>query len=135
MASAAGLASFASVVFCLWMFFTSALYRKTHEGKLEVRFHKDGSKISFADYKAAESIRLSLRLDPDSGRLVRQVGGREVRSDAELLRLIQSASVEKWVPISLDAHPAVPWKEVVGLLALCKSLGFGIINFGSNEAR
>src|SRR5690349_10280361 len=116
--------AFASVAFCAWVFFTSAHYRKTLDGKFEVWLAKDGSKKSRGCFEAEERIRLQLRYDVAGG-LHRWVGGHEVRSDEELASTLRDHRSDEWdfVPASIDALPDMSWSEVVRTMGLCEKQG------------
>lgn len=120
------LMSLASVAFGLWMFFTSAHYRKTLDGKFEVWLPKDGSCIPGNYFEAKDRLRLQLRYDGTGG-LRRRVGGREVRSDEELMAAIdQGRDPDLNVPVGIDALLDMSWGEIVRTMGLCKRRGFRV---------
>lgn len=126
MASAAGLTSFASVVICLWMFFTSAQYQKTLEGKLEVRLPQDRSLTPLKYYETMDNLRIRLRYD-EAGRLARWVGETPIHTDEELMAALTERRDDEWdVPVGIDAQDEMAWAEIVRTMGLCEKQGLRV---------
>jgi hypothetical protein len=114
------LPAFLSVGMGAWMLFTSGMYRKTLEGKIEVGFPKDRSCTPLSYFKTEDRLHLELWGD---GR--RWVGGREVGSDEELVAALEAGRhPDLDVPVGVQASRDTSWREVVRTMGLCVKGGF-----------
>jgi biopolymer transport protein ExbD len=112
------------VIFCLCVFFMCSFKFKQLEGKFDSWLPKDCGPSGAA--VLIDEIRVALSWDPATDRVVRQFGTRRIGDDAELQSMIRAARAD-WtrlgrpaVPVTIDAAGAVPWKEVVDVMNLCK---------------
>jgi len=121
------------VIFCLCVFFMCSMKFKQVEGKFDAWLPKDkgfGEQVR----KPAE-IRIALYWDATRGVVRRQFGSRIADDDGELESLLRgarddfSAQNRADAPVVLDADGRVPWKDVVGVLNICKKLEMEHIEF------
>jgi hypothetical protein len=91
------------------------------------------------DKIALEDIRIFLKYNANAADTTeavrRQVMSTPVTSDKHLVDLLLGAvaNYKKLqlddVPVIIDAEPLVPWKEVVNVLSLCRSVGLQKLQF------
>ena len=109
------------VIFCLCLFFMCSLHFKQLEGKIETWLPKgEGNQDAPAAKLQLDEIRVRLAWDVESGRTVRKVGPRIVKSDLELVQAILAWPKVSALPVVVDADPVVPWREAVRVLDLCR---------------
>ena len=124
------------IIFCLCLFFMCSLHFKQVEGKIDSWMPKDRGVNEGEIKPQLEEIRIFMKWDHASSTVIRKVGSRNpVANDEELLDIIR-ANIKDYarlgkteVPVVVDSTDAVPWKDVVHLLDLCKKEGLSKINF------
>jgi biopolymer transport protein ExbD len=115
------------VIFCLCVFFMCSFKFKQLEGKFDSWLPtNEGLGKGAVESGMLDEIRVALFWDPRSQSVLRQFGARRVRDDGELQSMIREARSD-WsrvghpaVPVTIDAEGAVPWKDVVDVMNLCK---------------
>jgi biopolymer transport protein ExbD len=121
------------VIFCLCVFFMCSMKFKQVEGKFDAWLPKDLG-FGASAHEPAE-IRVALFWDATSGVVRREFGRRMVGDDAELEALIQgehqdlASRSRPEAPVIIDADGRVPWKDVIGVVDICKKLRIDNIEF------
>jgi biopolymer transport protein ExbD len=115
------------VIFCLCVFFMCSLKFKQLEGKFDSWLPRNKGIGGIADPSMLiEDIRVAMFWDDKNERAVRQLGQRRVDSDQELQQLLKEAHDDYVrlnkpdVPVTIDADPRIPWREVVNVVNICK---------------
>jgi len=123
---ALNVAPMVDIIFCLCIFFMCSFHFKQLEGKIESWLPKKGQDGPVL-YPELEEIRVVMIWDAAAGSVVTKIGSNVVNSRADLLALIErgraahAAASNPDAPVIIDAQPGVPWKDVVGVLDLCKT--------------
>jgi biopolymer transport protein ExbD len=133
------------VIFCLCIFFMCSFHFKQLEGKIDSWLPKDrgifNNDPTFDNEMVKEEIRVVMTWDPRSNVTQRKVMRvtNWVESDQELVRAIVGMAEDykkvqnNTFPLIIDAHPDVPWQEVVHVMDLCRQNGLERIEFGAPE--
>ncbi len=115
------------IIFCLCLFFLCSFHFKQLEGKMDSWLPKDGQNPGVPSHVVElEDIRISMAWDAAAGSVVRQVNRSPALTDEDLRSLVSRrranflALGQRTPPVSIDAAPDVPWKEVVATLNLCR---------------
>ncbi|MBI5367418.1 MAG: biopolymer transporter ExbD [Planctomycetes bacterium] len=126
------------IIFCLCLFFLCSFHFKQLEGKMDSWLPKDkgvhGTPIQNVQL---EDIKIWMKWDPDTSRTIRKVNQSDAASDADLESLLgqRKANFESAgkpdVPVSIDAGPDVPWKDVIWAMNLCKRQKLEKIEFAA----
>ncbi len=126
------------IIFCLIIFFMCSFHFKQLEGKIDSWLPKDkgvhGTPIT---NPVLEEIRVSLKWDDGARAVERKLGARPVGDDRELGELLTASHADfvnlgkPDIPVIIDAEPRVPWKEVIGVLNVCKRQGLEKIEFAA----
>ena len=127
---ALNVAPMVDIIFCLCIFFMCSFHFKQLEGKFESWLPKNhGNSPEPPDHVVVEEVRVSMSWDAATQRVVRKIGGQLFASDSELVSAIRSGLARHAAvgvadaPTIIDALPDVPWKDVIGVMDLCKSNG------------
>jgi biopolymer transport protein ExbD len=122
------------VIFCLCIFFMCSFHFKQLAGKMDSWLPQDkGMNEGAAAPADLDEIRVQMTFD--GTRTIYQVGSRQITEPRELETYIvaQSGDYQRAgnldVPVILDAHPAVPWRDVVTVMNLCKRNNIDKIEF------
>jgi len=115
------------VIFCLCVFFMCSFKFKLIEGKFDSWLPRDkGLGDPSALPNTLEEMRVALFWDDKAGEVTRVLGSRRVKDDDELQRFLREGKGD-WeragkadTPVTIDAHAAVPWHEIVTVMNLCK---------------
>ena len=115
------------IIFCLCLFFLCSFHFKQLEGKMDSWLPKDkgihGTPITKVEL---EDIKIWMKWDPSANAVTRKVNNSEVKDDTDLQSLLSQrkanfeAAGKTEVPVSIDAGPDVPWKDVIWAMNLCK---------------
>jgi biopolymer transport protein ExbD len=133
------------IIFCLCLFFMCSLKFRELNGKMDSWLPENkGPKSSAQMNLPMDEIRVLLSYDKDRKQMQRLFVNRPIpvgdEGDSLLQKLIreQSASYRSLgkndVPVIVDAGPAVPWKEVVKVMNMCKAENVQKIEFGMGSA-
>lgn len=121
------------VIFCLCVFFMCSFKFKQLEGKFESWLPKNKGDSGVPS--EIKEIRIAMFWDLDKQKVRRQFGQRVVEDDQELSSLIKSAH-DDWVlknfpevPLIIDGDPRVPWKDVIEVVNISKTLAIHNIEF------
>ena len=129
------------IIFCLCIFFMCSFHFKQLQGKIDTWLPKDRGIFGGEAGEIIKSeIVVVLRMSEDGTQVVRKVQNNPVAStDQELMSTIiqlrddyDKAGDTKY-PLVIDASPAVPWKDVVHVMDLCKQNKIERIEFGAPE--
>ena len=130
------------VIFCLCIFFFCSFHFRQLEGKMESWLPKDkGVNATPVVKLELDEVRIFLDYRANaadaSQAVTRKVGSVVVDTDDEL-RATVKAQVQNAmrvgapeVPVIIDSHPLVPWKEVVTVLSLCRLEGIEKMEFAA----
>lgn len=126
------------VIFCLCIFFMCSFKFKQLEGKIESWLPKDKGVFNTPVTNVVlEEIRIFMKWDDASQTTIRQVGNRPTNSDEDLRQLVVSMADDfrrtgkTEVPVILDAQGAVPWRDVVRVMDMCKEEKLEKIEFAA----
>ncbi len=130
------------IIFCLCIFFMCSFHFRQLEGKMESWLPKDrGVNATPVKDVQLEEIRIFVRFNEkaaDSSQAVsRAIGARAVTDDnnlREVLRALVSTNKQAGlgeVPVIIDAEPLVPWKDVIGVMNICKRNALEKIEFAA----
>jgi biopolymer transport protein ExbD len=115
------------VIFCLCVFFMCSFRFKQIEGKFDSWLPKGKGVGGVGDASSLiEEIRVAMMWDASGDKVIRQLGMRRVEEDEELQRLIKEAHDDYLrlnkpdVPVTIDADPRIPWRDVLNVVNLCK---------------
>jgi biopolymer transport protein ExbD len=121
------------VIFCLCVFFMCSFKFKQLEGAFNSWLPKNKGTQGTPD--EPKEIRIAMFWEPETQRVRRQFGQRVVEDSAELTQLIKSAH-DDWVlknkpdvPVIIDGDPRIPWKSVIEVVNITKSLAIDNIEF------
>ena len=122
------------VIFCLCVFFMCSMKFKQMEGKFDSWLPKDkGQGQPMAEMPP--EIRVALFWDDPNQKTLRQFGSRLVADDNELQELIKASKAD-WtrrdkleVPLIIDGDPRIPWKAVIEVVNMAKTLEIENIEF------
>jgi biopolymer transport protein ExbD len=126
------------VIFCLCVFFMCSMKFKQLEGKFDSWLPKD--KGAGGTPSEIQETRVALFWDVDKQKTRRQFGTRIVEDDGELQGLIKSAHDDfvlknrPEAPVIIDGDARVPWKDVIDIVNICKSLQIDNIEFALGAA-
>ena len=128
------------IIFCLCIFFFCTFHFRQLEGKLESWLPKDRNARPTAVpfHVLEEELRITLRLDRESGSVRRTFGSRTVGSDSELRGILRKTADTLrgagLLPprVVVDAEGSVPWKDVIGVIDLCRKEGLDRIEFSGD---
>jgi biopolymer transport protein ExbD len=128
------------VIFCLCIFFFCTFHFRQLEKKMDTWLPKDRyTPVSAIPPPVLEEeVRITLRLDRESGSVRRTFGARPAASDADLRGLLRNASDGllraglRPPRVVLDAEGSVPWKDVVRVIDLCRKEGLDRIEFSGD---
>lgn len=121
------------VIFCLCVFFMCSFKFKQLEGAFDSWLPKN--KGNQGTPKEIEEIRIAMFWEPEGQKVRRQFGQRVVEDNDELTQLIKSAH-DDWVlknkpdvPLIIDGDPRIPWKSVIEVVNISKTLAIDNIEF------
>lgn len=121
------------VIFCLCVFFMCSFKFKQLEGAFNSWLPKNKGSQGVPD--EIKEIRIAMFWEPERQKVRRQFGQRVVEDDAELTQLIKSAH-DDWVlknnpgvPLIIDGDPRIPWKSVIEVVNISKTLAIDNIEF------
>jgi|SoiMethySBSTD1v2_1073268.scaffolds.fasta_scaffold342980_3 biopolymer transport protein ExbD len=121
------------VIFCLCVFFMCSFKFKQLEGKFNSWLPKDKGNSGMPS--EPKEIRIAMFWEPDTQRVRRQFGQRVVEDNDELTQLIKGAH-DDWVlknfptvPLIIDGDPRIPWKSVIEVVNIAKTLSIDNIEF------
>ena len=126
------------IIFCLCLFFMCSLHFKQIEGKVDAWMPKDRGWRNEPIPPQMEEIRVFMKWDPSTGRVIRRINNRTpAADDADLMAIVKAnlKDNEKLgrfdVPVVIDATADVPWQEVVHVMDLCKTDKITKIHFAA----
>ena len=121
------------IIFCLCVFFMCSFKFKQLEGKFNSWLPKDKGNSGMPS--EPKEIRIAMFWEPDTQRVRRQFGQRVVEDNDELTQLIKGAH-DDWVlknfptvPLIIDGDPRIPWKSVIEVVNIAKTLSIDNIEF------
>ena len=124
------------VLLCLCMFYMCVLSFRWPVAKMETWLPKD-CHWHGCGY-ILEEIRVFVKWEPSTGRVVRKVSNRgPVADDGELMGVIRKIrqdylkAGQSDSPVIIDATEKVPWQEVVHVIDLCRRLGIHRVEFAA----
>jgi biopolymer transport protein ExbD len=126
------------VIFCLCIFFMCSFHFKQLEGKIDTWLpDKYGvNKTPIKDPPELTEIRVFMRWDPATRTTIRKVGSRDAfKNDTELQQIVQQMTNDHKKagkmdpPVKIDATDEVPWKDVVHVVDLCKTIRIDRLEF------
>ncbi len=124
------------VIFCLCVFFMCSFKFKQLEGRLDAWMPKD--KGATGPAAQPQELRVALHWDEARAQARLQFGLREIDDARQLAALLREAHADarargaEHVPLLIDSDPRVPWKHVVEIVNLAKSLQLDDVRFGSS---
>ncbi|MSR74339.1 MAG: biopolymer transporter ExbD [Planctomycetes bacterium] len=129
------------IIFCLCLFFMCSLKFRELDGKMDSWLPENkGNKTAMNMNVPMDEIRVLISYDKERRQVQRMFVNRPIvdtpEGDALLQKLIreQSASYRSLgkadTPVIVDAGPAVPWREVVKVMNMCKAENVQKIEFG-----
>ena len=127
------------VIFCLCVFFMCSFRFKQLEGKFDSWLPKGKGNAPMTS-DLIQEIRVAMFWDPQREKTTRQYGHRTVDNDEELSSLIKGAHDDfvrmnkPEIPVIIDGDARVPWKEVVKVINITKSLNIDNIEFALGKA-
>jgi biopolymer transport protein ExbD len=131
-------AAMVDITLCLFAFFICSTHFKQLEGQVETWLPKDRPHDHGCCGMVMDEVRLFMKWDAEEKTTLRKVGNRgAVSTDAELLGILRQIQKDyktagrAQVPILIDAGEAVPWKDVVHVVDLCKNENFSSIQFAA----
>ena len=121
------------IIFCLIIFFMCSFHFKQLEGKIESWLPKDkGVQGTPQANPVLEEIRVILSVDPSTRAVVRKLGANPMEDDGELAKNILAMHEDfeklgkKDIPVIIDAMPPVPWKDVINVMNIAKTVNMKI---------
>jgi len=123
------------VIFCLCVFFMCSFKFKQIEGKFDSWLPKDKGSDGGVLTDVPLEVRVAMFWDEASQTTSRQLGSRKVKTDEELQTLLRDSHADHVragkpdTPVTIDADPRVPWKEVINVMNLCKRESIDKIEF------
>ena len=124
------------VLLCLCMFFMSVIHFQWDQDRIETWLPRDSHGPYWHGHMPLDEIRVFIRWDPSTERVLRKVGNRApVADDDELMSILRGIRQDHAKagcpdsPILIDAMKDVPWEAVVHVVDLCKLDGIGRIEF------
>ncbi len=116
------------VIFCLCVFFMCSLKFKQLEGKFDSWLPKDKGVGGAPTPDIIKEIRIAMFWDPQKAQTKRVVGARTIDDDAALERFLAESrddflklgKTASEIPVTVDAESAVPWKDVMNVVNICK---------------
>jgi biopolymer transport protein ExbD len=129
------------VIFCLCVFFMCSLHFREVEGKFETWLPKGKGNEGVGNANSViQEMRVALYWDEANKRTVRQYGTRVIQSDEELQQLLKDAHQDFLrlnkpdTPLTVDAHAAVPWADVIDVVNMGKREMIEKIEFAMGAA-
>ena len=126
------------VLLCLCMFYMCVLSFRWPVAKMETWLPKDSYSHGSGCGNILEEIRVFVKWEPSTGRVLRKVNNRgAVANDRELVGVIRTIRQDYLkagrsdCPVVIDATEKVPWQEVVHVIDLCRSLGIHRVEFAA----
>lgn len=129
------------IIFCLCLFFMCSLKFRELDGKMESWLPENkGPKAAANMNMPMDEIRVLISYDKERRQIQRMFVNRPIvdtpEGDTLLQKLIREQSQsyrslgKSDVPVIVDAGPAVPWREVVKVMNMCKAENIQKIEFG-----
>lgn len=129
------------IIFCLCLFFMCSLKFRELDGKMESWLPENkGNKTTANMNMPMDEIRVLISYDKERRQIQRMFVNRPIvdtpEGDTLLQKLIREQSQsyrslgKSDVPVIVDAGPAVPWREVVKVMNMCKAENIQKIEFG-----
>lgn len=133
------------IIFCLCLFFMCSLKFRELDGKMDSWLPQNkGDRPSAQMNMPMDEIRVLISYDKERRQIQRLFGARPIvdtpEGDSLLQKLIREQSQQYRslgkldVPVIIDAGPAVPWREVVEVMNMCKAENVQKIEFGMGSA-
>ena len=125
---ALNVAPMVDIIFCLCIFFMCSFHFKQLEGKFQSWLPKHGGPGE-GPIGPLEDVRVVMSWDSGTQQVIRKIGSQAFDSNAELIGAIKAGLSRHAAvgvpdaPTSIDAFPDVPWKDVIGVMDLCKTNG------------
>jgi biopolymer transport protein ExbD len=128
------------IIFCLCVFFMCSFKFRETEGKFDSWLPKDKGEGGNPDPGPLQEMRVIITWDQNSQKTTRQYLHKTVKDDAELEACIREAHDDfvaknkPDIPLTIDGGAAVPWKEVMAVVNIGKSLEIKNLEFAMGAA-
>ncbi|MBI3271928.1 MAG: biopolymer transporter ExbD [Planctomycetes bacterium] len=128
------------IIFCLCLFFLCSFHFKQLEGKMDSWLPKDkGIHGTPVQHVELEDIKIWMKWDSSSNTVTRKVNQSEAANDSDLQALLAqrrtnfetAGKAKNEIPVSIDAAPDVPWKDIIKAMNICKREGLEKIEFAA----
>ena len=128
------------VIFCLCVFFMCSFKFRETEGKFDSWLPKDKGEGGNPDPGPLQEMRVIMTWDQATNVLSRQYLHKKVKDDAELLQCVREAHDDfvaknkPDIPLIIDGGANVPWKEIMTVVNIGKSLDIKNLEFAMGAA-
>jgi len=128
------------IIFCLCVFFMCSFKFRETEGKFDSWLPKDKGEGGNPDPGPLQEMRVIITWDQNSQKTTRQYLHKTVKDDAELEQCIREAHDDFLaknkpdIPLTIDGAASVPWKEVMAVVNIGKSLEIKNLEFAMGAA-
>jgi len=128
------------IIFCLCVFFMCSFKFRETEGKFDSWLPKDKGEGGPPDPGPLQEMRVIITWDQTSQKTTRQYLHKTVKDDAELEQCIRDAHEDFLaknkpdIPLTIDGGANVPWKEVMAVVNIGKSLEIKNLEFAMGTA-
>ena len=123
------------IIFCLCVFFMISFRFKQIEGRFVAWLPRNTGPGPGDLVVPLTEVRVALFWNETTRDTVRQLGHRRVADDEELAVLLREAHDDcvrldqPISPVTIDADVRVPWRDVVGVVNVCKQSGLDKVAF------
>jgi len=128
------------IIFCLCVFFMCSFKFRETEGKFDSWLPKDKGEGGNPDPGPLQEMRVIITWDQNSQKTTRMYLHKTVKDDAELEQCIREAHDDfvaknkPDIPLTIDGGASVPWKEVMAVVNIGKSLEIKNLEFAMGAA-
>ena len=128
------------IIFCLCVFFMCSFKFRETEGKFDSWLPKDKGEGGNPDPGPLQEMRVVILWDQASGKMTRQYLHRVVKDDNELLQCVREAHEDfkaknkPDIPLIIDGSAGTPWKEIMTVVNIGKSLEIKNLEFAMGTA-
>jgi biopolymer transport protein ExbD len=125
---AINLTAMVDIIFCLCVFFMCSFKFRETEGKFDSWLPKDKGVGGAPTTELIKEVRIAMFWDAQKLETVRWLGARKIDDDAQLEHFLVEArddflklgKAQSEIPVTVDAEAAVPWKDVIKVVNICK---------------
>lgn len=128
------------IIFCLCVFFMCSFKFRETEGKFDSWLPKDKGEGGNPDPGPLQEMRVIITWDQTSQKTTRQYLHKKVKDNAELEQCIREAHDDFLaknkpdIPLTIDGGANVPWKDIMEVVNIGKSLEIKNLEFAMGAA-